>query len=62
VAVSDSLRRHGLPSTTALQLSNTVLAAVEGAVIMAIAQRSLTPLDDVHSQLDVLLDHYLSCV
>ena len=57
-AISDSLHRHGLPTTTALQLSNTVLAAVEGAVIMAIAQRSLTPLDDVHSQLDVLLDHH----
>ncbi|GAB7070926.1 TetR/AcrR family transcriptional regulator [Mycobacterium hodleri] len=59
LAISDSLHRHGLPTTTALQLSNTVLAAVEGAVIMAIAQRSLTPLDDVHSQLDVLLAHHL---
>jgi AcrR family transcriptional regulator len=62
VAISDSLHAHGIATSTALQLANTVLAAVEGAVIMAIAQRSLTPLDDVQSQFEVLLGHYLSRV
>lgn len=59
-AISDSLRGHGIAASTAKQLSNTVLAAVEGAVIMAVAQRSLTPLDDVQTQLAVLVDHHLS--
>ncbi|BBY47617.1 putative TetR-family transcriptional regulator [Mycolicibacterium arabiense] len=59
-AIADSLRRHGIPGPTAMQLSNTVLAAVEGAVLMAVAQRSLTPLDDVRSQVEILIDHHLA--
>lgn len=59
-AIADYLRRHGIATSTAQQLSNTVLAAVEGAVIMALAQRSLSPLDDVQDQMEVLLDHHLT--
>ncbi|WP_064280035.1 TetR/AcrR family transcriptional regulator [Mycolicibacterium iranicum] len=58
-AISASLRHHGLSAETAQALANTVLAAVEGAVVMAIAQRTLQPLADVEEQLTVLLDCYL---
>ncbi|MCV7172196.1 TetR/AcrR family transcriptional regulator [Mycobacterium manitobense] len=57
-AISRSLRDHGIAEATAQALANTVLAAVEGAVMMAQAERSLTPLDDVHRQLDCLLRHH----
>lgn len=57
-AISNSLREHGIPARTAQALANTVLAAVEGAVIMAQAEKSLTPLDDVHRQLQLLLGHH----
>ncbi|MDZ7882622.1 MAG: TetR family transcriptional regulator [Mycobacterium sp.] len=57
--ISKSLHEHGITESTARALANTVLAAVEGAVIMALAERSLTPLDDVHHQLHILLNHHL---
>src|SRR5579875_1542067 len=58
-AISRSLRDHGIAKNTAQALANTVLAAVEGAVIMAQAEKSLTPLDDVHRQLHILLRHHV---
>lgn len=57
-AISRSLRDHGFPKSTAHALANTVLAAVEGAVVMAQAEKSLAPLDDVHRQLRLLLQHH----
>ena len=57
--LGDSLRRHGIDDAAAMALANTVLAAVEGAVIICLAQRSLTVLDDVESQLALLLDHHV---
>lgn len=60
--LSTSLRGHGLDEATALTLSNTILAAVEGAVLMSVAQRTVTALDDVGSQLAVLIDHHLDAV
>jgi TetR/AcrR family transcriptional repressor of lmrAB and yxaGH operons len=58
-AISKSLRDHGFTKITARTLANTILAAVEGAVIMAQAEKSVAPLDDVHRQLRVLLSHYV---
>lgn len=58
-AISRSLRDHGIAENPAQALANTILAAVEGAVIMAQAEQSLTPLDDVHRQLDFLLSHHV---
>lgn len=58
-SISGSLRDHGIPARTARALASTVVAAVEGAVIMAQAEKSLTPLDDVHRQLRVLLSHHV---
>ncbi len=58
-AISASLRDHGLADKTAQTLASTVLAAVEGAVIMAQAEESLKPLDDVHEQLKTLLGFHL---
>lgn len=57
-AISESLRDHGIPDRDAQALANTVLAAVEGAVVMAQAEKSLAPLDDVHRQLHLLLRHH----
>ncbi|BBY27099.1 TetR/AcrR family transcriptional regulator [Mycolicibacterium sediminis] len=58
--LADSLRRHGADDAVAPVLANMVLAAVEGAVLVCIARKSLTPLDDVESQLAILLDHHLT--
>jgi TetR/AcrR family transcriptional regulator, lmrAB and yxaGH operons repressor len=58
-AIAQSLAEHGIDESTAAALANTVLAAVEGAVIMALAEKSLTPLDDVHRQLDLLVGVHL---
>lgn len=55
-----SLQGHGLAESTAMTLSNTILAAVEGAVVMAVAQKSVTALDDVGAQLAVLIEHHLA--
>lgn len=57
--LSDALRRHGIDEASTLTVANMVLAAVEGAVIICIAQKSLTALDDVESQLALLLDYHL---
>ncbi len=51
---------HGVEESTAESLANTILAAVEGAVMMCVAQRSVGALDDVESQLCVLLDHHVT--
>lgn len=58
-AITTSLRDHGIAKGTARALANTILAAVEGAVVMAQAEKSLAPLDDVHRQLRVLLNHHV---
>ncbi|WP_243858280.1 TetR/AcrR family transcriptional regulator [Mycobacterium sp. DL440] len=58
-AIGRSLGDHGIAEDTAQAVANTVLAAVEGAVIMALAEKSLSPLDDIHRQLDVLVGFHL---
>lgn len=54
--LGDALRGHGMAEAAALQLANMMLAAVEGAVTICIAQKSLAALDDVESELMMLLD------
>lgn len=50
-AIADGLDRDG-----ATDLATTVIAALEGALVMARAERDVAPLDAVHRQLHVLLD------
>lgn len=52
-----ALSEHGIASTRARTLATVIVAAVEGAVILALAQRSLEPLEDVEKELAVLVDH-----
>lgn len=47
---------HGIPARTAQGLATTIIAAIEGAVMMSIADRSVTPLDQTADQLRVLLE------
>jgi AcrR family transcriptional regulator len=49
------LRRHGVPPAEARRLSNLVIAAVEGAVAISRAEKSIQPLDDVARTLRPLL-------
>lgn len=58
--MSTSLHSHGLDEATARTLANTVLAAVEGAVMICVAQQSVTALDDIEAHLGLLIDHHLS--
>ncbi|MEU8077407.1 TetR/AcrR family transcriptional regulator [Catellatospora citrea] len=51
----DLLTAHGVPRQRAATLSTLTVAAVEGAVILARAQRSTAPLDDVITELTALL-------
>ncbi|MGU3293222.1 TetR/AcrR family transcriptional regulator [Williamsia sp. M5A3_1d] len=58
--LTDTMRNHGVSATRANTLATTIVAAVEGAVVMALAQRSLDALDDVESELAILVDHAMS--
>ena len=58
--LTDTMCDHGVSGTRANTLATTIVAAVEGAVVMALAQRSLDALDDVESELAVLVDHAMS--
>ncbi|MDQ1181811.1 TetR/AcrR family transcriptional regulator [Rhodococcus sp. SORGH_AS_0301] len=58
--LTTSMVEHGIREETAGSLATTVLAAVEGAVMMCVAQRSVSALDDVETHLTVLLDHHLT--
>lgn len=55
-AVATSLVEHGIEQSTAESLANTILAAIEGAVMDVRG----TALDDVEQHLTVLLDHHLT--
>jgi TetR/AcrR family transcriptional repressor of lmrAB and yxaGH operons len=55
--VAEALRRHSVPPARADQISQTVVAAIEGALILARAHRSVTPLQVVGKELAQLLDH-----
>ena len=54
-ALAALLRRHGVTQAQSRRLANLVLAAVEGAVVLSRADRSLQPVDDVSRSLRTLL-------
>jgi AcrR family transcriptional regulator len=54
-----SFRAHGLPDARARRLAMFVIAAVEGAVIMCRAERSLEPLEAATGEIHALLTHTL---
>ncbi|MEU7906744.1 TetR/AcrR family transcriptional regulator [Actinoplanes sp. NPDC049118] len=51
----DLLAAHDVPQQRAATLATLTVAAIEGAVILARAQRSTAPLDDVIAELTALL-------
>lgn len=58
-AVADMLIRQGIPSSRAMSTASLTIAAVEGAVVVARAQRSLQALDRVEAELVRLVNHLL---
>lgn len=56
VALTKALRASGVPAKRAGRLARTVVAATEGAVSLARANRSSQPLDEVVAELSALVD------
>jgi hypothetical protein len=54
--LSDLLSADGFPVERARRLATLVVAAIEGAVVLARAYRDLTPLDDVLTEITPLLE------
>lgn len=57
--LSESLLRRGVEPDEADALATTVLAGMEGAIILARAQRSMAPLERVYDQLKALVSRAL---
>jgi TetR/AcrR family transcriptional regulator, lmrAB and yxaGH operons repressor len=53
--LADRLRRDGIKNAAAQSLSTTIVASVEGAVILSRAQRSTKPLEQVSDHLNELI-------
>jgi AcrR family transcriptional regulator len=53
--IAQSLRAHGAKRGEAQRVANLVVAAFEGALAMARAQRSVRPLDDIAAPLEKLM-------
>ncbi|WP_045824596.1 TetR/AcrR family transcriptional regulator [Williamsia herbipolensis] len=53
--LADALTRRQVAESRATTLATMIVAAVEGAVLMAVAQQSMTPLTDVEQELIPLL-------
>ncbi|WP_373889202.1 TetR/AcrR family transcriptional regulator [Nocardia sp. XZ_19_369] len=53
--IAEQLIAEDFDGATAASLATTAVAAIEGAVVMSIAARSVTPLERVAAQLDQLL-------
>jgi AcrR family transcriptional regulator len=54
-ALADALRRGGLTKLRAARVSILVISSLEGAIVLARAQRDLAPLDTVATELDQLI-------
>jgi AcrR family transcriptional regulator len=54
------LRGRGVPEAKSRRLATTMVASIEGAVVMCRATRSVTPLTDVGRELETLLDDALA--
>lgn len=50
-----ALRRHGLPPDRARRLGTTVIAGLEGALVLCRAERSPQPLLDTAGELEILI-------
>ncbi|WP_182358348.1 TetR/AcrR family transcriptional regulator [Tomitella gaofuii] len=53
--IAPRLAAHGMDAAAAAAMATTVVAAVEGAVMLCLAARDTAPLDHVHTQLTTLL-------
>lgn len=58
--VADAITRHGVPRDRARSLATLILASIEGAVVLARAQRSTEPLERVARELKSLADSVIS--
>lgn len=56
----ESLRRHGAKKRQAEKLATLILASVEGSVAMCRARRSIEALDDIATQLEVLIQQAIA--
>ena len=54
-ALADALVAHGVPADEAVPLADVVVAAIEGAVLLARARRSPAPLEHVAAHVDRIL-------
>lgn len=54
--LADSLRRHGVGAKQARQLATLIVAAIEGAIAMCRAERSIRPFDHVGAQLEAMVE------
>ncbi len=57
--LAERLEKHGVDATAARSLARTMIAAIEGAVIMSIAEQSTETLDDVGQRLAELIRLYI---
>ena len=53
--LADSLAQHGVPRARARSLATLAIAAIEGAVVLARAERSSAPLERVAGELEALV-------
>ncbi|WP_306361193.1 TetR/AcrR family transcriptional regulator [Nocardia sp. CC227C] len=56
--LTERLRAEQVDPETARTLATTIIAAVEGAIVMSLAQRSVEPLERTGKQLTALVDQY----
>ncbi|MBB5918611.1 AcrR family transcriptional regulator [Nocardia transvalensis] len=56
--LAESLRAEQVDDDRALALATTIVAAIEGAVVMSLATRSVAPLERVGTQLSALVAQY----
>jgi len=55
-----ALREHGIPTARARSIASLLIAAIEGAIVVARAQRSTRPLEQVSTELQNVLSDALS--
>ncbi|GAC68545.1 TetR/AcrR family transcriptional regulator [Gordonia soli] len=58
--IADHLHEAGVADTVAASLATTIVAAVEGAVVLSEATRTTAPLDDVAAHLNELVALHLA--
>jgi AcrR family transcriptional regulator len=58
--LAEVLAQHGVAADRAPRLASTVVAAVEGAVALCRAERSLTPLEEIAVEMGLLIDSAVS--